>query len=448
MLETIREFGLEQLAASGEEQHARARHAAWCLSLAVQAEPALYGGPGQVQWLDRLAAEHDNLRAALRWALAHDPETALRLAGALYWFWYVRGHLAEGRRWLERTLEAAPEAPELPRARAMLGSGLLAHRQGDAVAVPLLERSLALARGLDDAFGVAMALGLLALWAEDVGDYRTSMCLMEDALALEGSGDFGLPGTLSGLAVSHMGIAAWGLGDTARATELLARSLVANRAAGDVWGAANSLGYLGLLACEQGRFDEAAPLMRESLAAYWDAGSLEDTAQGIANAATLASARGERERAARLFGAAHALRDAIDSHQGLPERDVYERATADTRSALGETAFAAAWAAGLALPPAAAVALALETNADRGARPAVDASPAEVIGLTPREVEVLRLLVTGRTDREIGDALFISRRTAQGHVGHVFAKLGVSTRTAAVAAALRAGLVAADTPPA
>ncbi len=140
MLETIREYGLEQLTASGEAAAIQRRHTAWYLALAERAAPELYGGPNQLPWLNRLEAEHDNLRSALRWALASHPATALRLGGSLFWFWYVRGHLSEGRRWLEQALARGSDAPPAVRGRALLGTGMLAHWQdADSVATPLLE---------------------------------------------------------------------------------------------------------------------------------------------------------------------------------------------------------------------------------------------------------------------------------------------------------------------
>ncbi len=440
MLGTIREYGLEQLAASSEEHEVRLRHASWFLSLAVEAEPFLYGGEFQVRWLDRLAVEHDNLRTTLQWAIDCDPEIALRLAGSLYWFWYIRGHLGEGRQWLEGALAAAPNGPEAPRAHALLGAGMLALRQADPAALAFLEESLALSRKASDAFGTALALGLLSLQAEDAGEYRQAMSLMEEALAMDRASGGALPYPLTAVAEGHLGILAWGLGDSARAEELLRQSLSACRANGDAWGEANALGYLGLIACEQGRLHEAAPLVREGLALYWKVGSLEDVAAGLANAAMLAAAQGTGERAARLFGAAEALLDAIGGRQGLPERSVYERTAETTRISLGDASFTSAWSAGRALPLADIVAAALEVDVELAPMTLVE-TPAAASGLTAREFEVLRLLVAGRTDRQIGDALFISARTAQVHVGHIFTKLGVSTRTAAVAVAIGSGLV-------
>ncbi len=440
MLETIREFALEQLIASGEEQAMYSRHASWALSYALEAQPFLYGGAFQSRWLDRLTVEHENLRVALGWTVDHEPETALGLVGALHWFWYVRGHLNEGRRWLASALAAAPDAPELPRARALLGAGMLANRQGDPAAVTFLEESLSLSRQADDDVGTAFALGLLSLQAEDVGEYARAFTLMSEALSIDRATGGTLPHPLTATALGHLGISAWGLGERNRAEELLRQSLAASRANQDPWGTANALGYLGLIASEQGRLDEAAPLIREGLALYWEAGSPEDIAAGLANVAMLAAACQNSGQAAWLFGAAEALLDAIDSRQGLPERSVYERAAEETRRALGDTEFANAWTAGRATPMAEAVAAALEFGVTGVPRMVV--VPATTVGgLTARELEVLRHLVAGQTDRQIGDALFISARTAQAHVGHIFKKLGVSSRTAAVAVALGSGLV-------
>jgi non-specific serine/threonine protein kinase len=442
MLETVREFGLERLAASGEEAAARRGHAGELLALARRAEPALYGGQDQVLWLDRLAADHDNLRAALGWAIEHDPETALHLAGALFWFWYVRGHLSEGRGWLGRALAAAAGAPDAARARALLGAGMLADRQGDEVdAAGYLTESLALSRRLGDPVGTCLALGLLGLEAEDAGDYGRATAFLDEALALDAAAGHALPEPVATAALAHLGIAAWGRGDAERAAALWEEALAAHRTSGDDWGAANALAYLGLLACERRSLGRAAALLGESIALFGATGSLENVAGGLANAATLAAARGETDRAARLFGAAEALRETIGGRLGLPERAVYERAVGAVRTALGEGAFATAWAAGRALPVDQAVADATAATAEPAPEAPGRAAERSGAGLTAREREVLRLLVAGHTDRQIAEALFISPRTAHGHVANIFAKLGVSTRTAAVATALQTGLV-------
>ena len=175
MLETIREYGLERLAASGEEPAIRERHAASCLGLAERAEPALLG-PDQIAWLDRLEAELPNLRAALAWLRdAGDAERGLRLAAALWTFWVVRDRVPEGRRWLETFLATGAVEPA-GRTRALVAVGDLAERQGDyAAAVACLDEAVALARARGDRAGEAAALrgrGNVAISRGEVARHR------------------------------------------------------------------------------------------------------------------------------------------------------------------------------------------------------------------------------------------------------------------------------------
>ena len=183
MLETIREFGLARLAEEGEEQAARQAHAALFLALAEAAEPHLRQSD-QITWLDRLDREQSNLRAALAWTIQEDPAAALRLAAALHWFWNLRGHIAEGQRWLGDAL-AQPATAALPRAKALAGYGRLLSRQGDhAAATAAFQESMAVAAGADDGAGAVYAQLLLArgpVYA--AGEYATMRELSEASLA-------------------------------------------------------------------------------------------------------------------------------------------------------------------------------------------------------------------------------------------------------------------------
>jgi DNA-binding CsgD family transcriptional regulator len=203
-----------------------------------------------------------------------------------------------------------------------------------------------------------------------------------------------------------------------------------------------------MVAGQRGEFAAAEALHRESLDLRWAMGTKEDVAHCLANFAALAARRGQHERAARLFGAAEAVQAAIGNTLKEPERTFYEQAMATARAGLEERVFAAAWAAGQALRIDEAVAEALTAPATAGEGAAVPPRSATVggFGLTGRELEVLCLVVAGRTDKEIAEDLFISPRTAQGHVGSIYTKLGVNSRAAATAAALRAGLVPDDAP--
>jgi predicted ATPase/DNA-binding CsgD family transcriptional regulator/tetratricopeptide (TPR) repeat protein len=193
MLETIREYGLEELATNGEMEAARHAHAAYFLELAEQAEPKLYGA-GDEMWLEHLEREHDNLRIALRWLLERGQaeqgiedgrEMALRLAGALQWFWQVRGHLNEGRTFLEQALMGCKEVASPVWAKALFAAAQLAHFQGDdSQAETLLEESLTLYRELQDIAGVAFSLHFLGRVARTRGNLVAARSLYKEALAL------------------------------------------------------------------------------------------------------------------------------------------------------------------------------------------------------------------------------------------------------------------------
>jgi non-specific serine/threonine protein kinase len=446
MLETIREYGLEQLVAHGETKTARRRHATWFVDLVRRLAPdrhEAYRASAHAE----LAADHDNLRAALAFLEeSEEAETILSLAPALYWFWFVRGHLSEGRERLERALAAAPEVPAAVRASALVQAGALAHWQGDEPrAVVLLDQSVAIGRGLGNDRDLGVPLLIRGIVAEDQGDYDRAAAYCDEALALFRRCD--QPFWIA-LALQHLGVVAYGRGDAARATPLLEEALALFRRIEDDYGTSVTLDYLGLVACETGDQAQAAACYAESLVLHARIGVKEHVARSLAGVATLAVARGEMEPAARLFGAAATVRDASGIALQQPERAAFERAIAGVRDGLDEAALTAATAAGRALPQADAVAEAAKLMA-RPAQPAIASrptppAPAAAAGLTPRELDVLRLIVACHTDRQIAEALYISHRTAQGHVAAIFAKLGVNSRTAAATAAIAAGLAGAD----
>jgi predicted ATPase/DNA-binding CsgD family transcriptional regulator len=448
MLETMREFGLERLAAAGEDEVTLRRHADWYLALAEDLWPSVQRRLDPAETIGRLGPEHDNLRAALAWLdSTGNGDGLLRLAGAIYPYWYWHGDLREGLSWLERVPLRNNETPVVIRARALLGMGMLAHyATDDSRAVPALEASLTLYRTTGDNWGQALTLLILGIVAEDSGDYDRAGAHFAEGLVRARTADNPV---LTGLVLIHLGVVAWGQGGSTRAEQFLREALDVQRAAGDLDDRdAEPLAFLGLLACEQGDFTQSVKLQRESLYLHIEKGYPEVLAVNLANVAMLAGAIRWPEAAARLFGAAVGQREAIGNPFKLPERDVYGRAIDAARAMLGDDDFAAVWDAGRSLTLADAIAEAfaaldeIERRTTSGAassRPQ-PAAAETVAGLTARELEVLRLLVSGGSNKEIADVLFLSPRTVQAHIANIFGKLGVHTRAAAVARAYDLGL--------
>jgi predicted ATPase/DNA-binding CsgD family transcriptional regulator len=448
MLETVREFAMERLAASGAEVVIRDAHLAWFVAFAERAKATVHG-PRAAARIGRLNAEHANLRAALEWSVEQGHgEAALRLGGALQDFWYLGGHLREGRRWLEAAVAIGAGAPPHRRARALLGLGWLAHFQGDAErAADALGQSLTLYRELGDRLGTGNALNLLGIAEEDRGAYDAAAPLFAEARAcFEEVGDR----SLVSQAVYHLGLIALGQGDLDQASERFAEAERLARAEGDDFNLAAALCYHGLVHCARGALARAADALEEALALDRAAGNREGVAIDVAGLAVLAAAAGRPDAAARLLGAAGGLCDRLGLRPfALPERVAYDRALATARDLLGEPAFAAAWAEGQARTLDAESAADVEAVLAATRPPSATAKPPDPAhdhGLTPRELDVLRLLVAGRSNPEIAAALFVSPRTVTTHVEHIFAKLGVSSRAEAAALAARRGHGGPPTP--
>jgi non-specific serine/threonine protein kinase len=447
MLETVREFGLERLAESGEAAGTEDAHGAVFLALAEQARPELVG-PRSAAWLDRLEVEHDNVRVALARALARDDgETALRLVGSLGHFWRTRGYLSEGAAWSERALAAGSTAPGPYRARALIAAGAIGRARGDiGNALRMLEEGVALARASGDDHLTADALIELGSAMHFVpGNTDLGEARWNEALAL-----YRRVGDRLGVdrCLHNLGETARGRGDYRQALERYEASLQVVRELGDQVGLAIVLMNLGATTRALGDLDRATALYREALAIQQAMGELWAVGGTLYGLAGVALDRGHAEQAARLQGAAAALAEAVGVVLDPVDQDQADRDVGAARAALG-AAFAAARDAGRALPLDVAIAEAFVAG---DARPETEgtlnaAAGAAAHGLTERELQVLALLVAGRTDREIAETLFIGRRTAQGHVANILSKLGVTSRTAAATAAIAAGIIAAPCGP-
>ena len=441
MLETIREYGLSLLAQEDDEDAVRRRHAEWCVGLVDEAWLAFARRSGQEPWLRRIAADHDNLRAAIDWLMATGRvAAAVRLAGGLFWFWFVRGYLSEGRARLDQILSHAGsnDAEPIDRARALLGAGLLAHFHGDDPAsAPLVEEAWRLSQEAGFAFGEAAAPLTLGLIEEDRGRYDRAAPFYEEARRVcQRTGDR----VNEALSLHHLGVAAWGRNCPHDAQARFEGAIDMQRACDDQWGLGNSLGYLGLVLTATGDHERAVDVLHESLTLRRDLGTPVDLANGLAAMATLASAADEPATAARLFGAEQALRKRIGARRKLPEGATFEQAAQRVAEELGAASFAELLAAGQALPLQEALRLALAFRP--AARPAPPANDEGRHGrLTERERDVLALLAVGKTNPEIAEMLFVGRGTVRTHVSNILGKLGARTRTEAAEIARRRGLL-------
>jgi tetratricopeptide (TPR) repeat protein len=445
-LETIRQYAREKLLDSGEAPVVRTRHRDWFLVLAEQGEPHLRG-PARTQWLDRLAVEHDNLRAALEWCRAQpgQAQAGLRLAGALWRFWLLRDHWSEGFAWLEAML-ALPgaDAPTTARAKALYAAGsLVVHPTR---ARTLLEESVALWRTLGDRKGLGYALDSLGDEFRMVGELATARAMAEESVALaRASGDREAEAGF----LYQLGRVVMEMGEDATARTLLEQSQVLHRAGGDKIGGAGCLYQLGRLALKAGDYLQARARFMESLQLHRESGTTDGTgwvlnslgevarflgdygpaagyyeeslhrfrtlgnkrgvatllhnlgyvaqAQGdLRRAATLfgealalgqemssrrmiaecltglggvVARRGQAAPAARIFGAAAALFAAVGTSLAPADEHEYTHSRDLACAALDPAAWAAAWAAGQALPLEQAIAEALELADDPYAGP-------------------------------------------------------------------------------
>ncbi len=387
LLETIRDYGGEKLRASGEADALSGRHGDYFITFAETAEPELRG-PEQGLWLKRIEQEHDNVRLAIRLHVARaDSAGALRLAGALWRFWYVRGYWEEGRKRLGEVAAVDAAARTSGRAKALYGGAVLARVQGDfGAAETMLQESLAIAcelgtrgavadalfelgnvanqqeglvaargfyeqaldirRELRDRSGIALTSHGLGVVAYAMGDPAAARALYEEAIGIQR--ELGnLRSEAAGL--NGLGDVALYQGDLAAAREFQDRSLAIQRELGDKSGIAFSLRLLGRIAVREGDVASARALLLESLEIFQDVGDTGGVADAIEAMAELSAAAGDAERSLRLAGAAAAHREAIRVPLARPDQEQLERSLAAARAKLGDGDAARVFAAGRAI---------------------------------------------------------------------------------------------------
>jgi predicted ATPase/DNA-binding CsgD family transcriptional regulator/DNA-binding XRE family transcriptional regulator len=455
MLETIREFGSEQLHAAEEVEAVQYRHARYVLTLLEQAE-SHFRSAEEANWMVQLEAEHANLRAALQWtrarAMLGDTQSlawSLRLAGAAWWFWYVRGHLREAREQLDAVVQVFRVYQEkgheitdsadvaLAYAKCLFGKGCFAFWMADLEHFDSpMQECRSIYQRYCDRRGLATWSLFVGYGLQHTGDFSKAEPLLEETI--ESSRELNDMGSVA--------LGLLGLGEIrlrqqryAEAVDFISESLTLSEGINDTRGIAAARATLGAVRLGQHEYDAARTLLAESLEAriaIEDKGGIAWCLERLAQLALVdvSSLDPPAMRTARLLGAARALRDSIGAPPDPVDLPTIERLVDDVQDQLSEAAFVAAWEAGRALPLDDVLEYALRMESD------VRDLRMPVTQLSPRELDVLKLLVDGRTNQQIAEALFISHHTVARHIASIMRKLGVESRTAAATWATRNGV--------
>ena len=486
MSETMRAFGLEELRARGEWERLRSAHAACFLRLAEEASRLPLGAAPEtwVRSLNRLEVERSNLRAALNWYLdpssaGADPEHGLRLASALWDFWSRRGYLHERRIWLERAIAQSTEIVSPIRGRALLFFAHTLYDQEETRrAFALYEAALTLWRDLDDDIGVGACLHGLGAIAHDLGDLAYAESRYREGFDMLAGADHAF----------NRAVSLYGLADVAadrgrddEARDLFLEAAELWRSVGNEGGVGYCLRQLGQLHRFAGRFSEARDLLRQALTVFgrvnddrgtanvlvelgWtdlESGDRRSAAERLQQAleiqhrlsnrpelvdtleaiASWATAAGQPATAVEIWAVTARWRAATGRVRRPRFEAAFQRERETAATLIGEDKLAAAWEKGATrdldqIVEAASRLFALPIAAAPAAAPV----PSHRFALTPRELDVLRLIAEGLKDIEIAERLFITRRTVTTHVERILGKLGVRSRTAAASLAIRHGL--------
>ncbi|MGW5153585.1 protein kinase domain-containing protein [Rhodococcus koreensis] len=423
MLETVRDYGREKVRVSTDYPELRTRYRNWYVQLASDAE-ADWIGPRQLEWLTRLVAELPNFRQAHEFCLSEDPESGLGMAAALFPLWFSRGLLTEGRRWIGRLLAPSPRTAGVDRAKAILWASVMAGLQGDLQAsITLIQAGRTLADQSVDPLVQAhidLAEGYRALYG---GDLEYAQVHFEAARPIYATEASAL--ALHILLLEGLGIAHELLNHTERAIECYESALAVTEEHGEAVHRAYSLWALAVVVWRHGNSERANKLLQQALRAARKVNERLVISMCLQALAWIAAEEGAFERAVVLTSAAENISQAMGSSpmfvSGLVQyREKCER---DTRKALSEKVLDVAQRKGNKLGVASAVAYALGEQNPASHTPS--SGPAEP---TKREHEVAELVAEGLTNREIASRLTISVRTAQGHIEHLLAKLGFTSR--------------------
>jgi non-specific serine/threonine protein kinase len=452
ILQTLREYGLEQLGSSVEANETWRRQAQFFIEMMARAERqhADQWGHEQAAWLQLVETDLDNIRAVLEWCASPDGdlEAGLILAGNTCRFWDMRGYFGEGRTRLGALIARADTIPG-PRSTAeatrgetytTLAAGFLAFAQGDfARSTAYVYRAMPLARSIDFTFGLTTGLVGLASMAYLRGAHDEAWGLLDEAEALSRSAgdDRSLYHTLY-----WQGEVARAAGQYVRAVRLLEECLNLTRPHGNPWLVGTTLFSLGHVALMQGDPMRATRLFVESLELRRPNGDLMGTAQCVEGLAWVATAAGRFEAAAQVFGAAESLRERIGASVEVGWTSDHQRFLEQTSRALDAATFAERWSAGRALGADEAVELGLRIEPPHPPGHAPDERALSGPALTPRERQTVELIALGYTNRQIAEQLVISPGAAANYVQRILEKLGFHARAQVAAWAVERGMAA------
>jgi non-specific serine/threonine protein kinase len=427
LLETVREFALEQLSASGELAILQQRHARYYAALMSVPETVWFSAQ-MTSWADQLETELPNMRAALAWSLQSPDGSGVGLEfGSFPYFWDLRGHIGEARDWFARLL-AAPgaTAPSILRARCLASAAFLALMAGDHnSALSQVHEAVPMARAMQDVASTWIALTALGHSLRHV-DAASAEPSLREAYDLAHQADYPVGVVASAWMLGECRRA---VGDLAAARSLFEECLEAGRVRHLESMAPFALRGLAHLDWMAGDYTQAEVHLSEALRQHRGARSARGVADVLEAMAWNAASRGKAERCARLLGAAQAQRQALGVELQGGHVGPHEQAIRTARARLGPNGYAAAFKLGL------------ETSADE-ANWAMDAPDEQsAVPFTSREREVISLLAQDHSNRQIAQALFIAERTVETHVTNILNKLGLRSRVQVSAWATAHGLV-------
>ncbi|MEO3807805.1 LuxR C-terminal-related transcriptional regulator [Sphaerisporangium sp. B11E5] len=422
LLDSIREYGAERLAAQGDQERLALRHRDYYAEMAADFHARLFSG-AQLELLTRMRLEHANVRTAMRFSLDRPAEAAvcLRMAIDLLYHWKTSSHVREGRQWLDQALAAATEPTPL-RARALAGNAWLAIFHGEkaeALAMLMESRSLAERLGLDDVLAdVVLYSGMVAM---DDGDPESAKKLYHEALAGHRSAG---NDCRTALTLNRLCLAFSEEGESAQAVAAAEESIAICVAHGEGWHRAYALMALAVEVWRRGDAARAVALARDSLRITGPLNDWFGIRIALEVLAWAAASDGDALRAARMLGALRAIRRT----PGMPLSgfghlaEFHDECTTRIRTAIGPAGLTRAADEGARLPLEEILSYALGER-DLPSAPAAHPSP-----LTRRETEIAELVARGLSNKEIAAALVISQRTAEGHIEHIMSKLNVHSR--------------------